>query len=370
MKKWKFLATLSLATVMGVACLAGCSPAASETFEGAVSETTYSSVTTAAQGFLAEELNGSTSTTNFVGYEKQADLTEEEVAALPLEEGVTLVSAEKGTISYTLSDGSVASLAASTDGVKTQTAYILQYEGGIYRYYVPAQIVGEALTKSYFEDVLDTSKYVNSTFTSNSSMTMSMSMMGQSASQNMSTSMTLKFTENAIELYSSSSYYGETETDTMYLVKTTDNGLVLYSQYEGEWSGYEAYFDSVDEFWLEYFISLDFSYFEKTSTGFGISSDKLNEYFGEMMDSMAGEMDGANISFGDSQMNYVVSEGAIASMSAKYNMSVSASYGGYSASTTIRGSASGNISNRGTTSITLPADLVAQIALDGYTLAE
>ncbi len=372
MKKWKFLASLSLAAVLSVTCLAGCNaaPKASETFEGSVSTTTYESVESTVEGFLEAELNGNTTTAELVSYESQGELTTEELDALDLDEEVERpLSAEKVVITYSLSEvnglAALAAAPAQDPDVKTQTAYILEYAGGIYRYYVPAQVVGEALTRTYFDDVTDPSKYINSTFTSNISLKETVSMMGQTASVKSEVKQTLKFTEKMIALLVTGTENGENMHQEQYLLMLADGSFVdySYSEYEECWQGYPVYaYETIGEFWREFFIEFDFSYFEKTDTGFGISGDKLLAAFGSL------ELE-EYFTVGKTAMNYVVSEGKIASMSIKYDMSVTMVESGYTMTTKITGSGKGTISNIGSTTITLPAELQAQIAADGYTLA-
>lgn len=128
----------------------------SETYTGTLSEATYSNEEQAAQAFFANEISGNSATLIYQRYEKQADLSESEIAALDLgEETQKPASAEVGKVYYTAQP---AARAAASEEAETNRLYVLNYKN-YYKYYSPALEIGEPLTASYFNSVINPEKY-------------------------------------------------------------------------------------------------------------------------------------------------------------------------------------------------------------------
>lgn len=127
----------------------------SETFVGVVSKESYSSKVETAKAFLANELTGAAAEPQYTGYQKIADLSIAEIENLALEQDMIddVESAESIDVYYTCDDTN-----------KSMNTCLLKMNGK-YRYYVAMSSIGEALTNTYFDTVLDGSKYLNCTST-------------------------------------------------------------------------------------------------------------------------------------------------------------------------------------------------------------
>lgn len=143
-------------------CAVTVKPAAvKETFKGAIAATAKDSAEEAAAAFVAEEFAGEL---EFVSYEKTADLTAEEIAALDLGEysASDVERGEKGTVTYSVGSDEMAHVAIEDN--ETVDIYIVVI-GGKYYYYTLRASEGERITKSYFEYVFDINRYLNCTLT-------------------------------------------------------------------------------------------------------------------------------------------------------------------------------------------------------------
>ena len=158
MKQSKKLFAAVLALILGLSCLSACTVqwgnSTGDTFAGKVSDEEFTTEDAAIQAFLKNELDGLSTKTELIGYEKEADLTAEELKQLPLGElaAEKIDHAERGTVSYRAaipSNGATPTAAtdATDDDVKTHGLYLLETEGSV-RYFVPPTKVGEPITKS------------------------------------------------------------------------------------------------------------------------------------------------------------------------------------------------------------------------------
>lgn len=284
----------ALSLALGVCVgLVGCKKdEVTDTFTGVISEESYESVEAAAAAFLANEVGGGVLPTVFVSYEKTGDLSDKEISELNVTDAERndLESAESGIAKY--KEGSEAATAAEVDGgdsadgeseeTYSQRLYVLIFKGNIYRYYVPQLAVGEMVTKSYYDSVMNVDNYKNCTMT----------VSGMSLNQD----------ENYSEIYRATILYSE----TAFYSKEKDliDGKSLetyYFEYDGKlYCAYqelnddsnapweveiEEYFDSVDEIrkygltqntWSPFgsivrYIGeeavIDFTFFQKTEDG-------------------------------------------------------------------------------------------------------
>lgn len=150
----KFLLTIVLAvTVAASLPLYGCSQygESSETFTGALSQNTYSSEYSTVRGFVREELCGLTADCTLLDYKVESRLSAQQSAGLGIDEENTAVYPVK--IQYTSPQDSRA---------HTANAYILE-NNGVYKYFVPLPRTGEAVTKSYYNSVVQNPAYQNCT---------------------------------------------------------------------------------------------------------------------------------------------------------------------------------------------------------------
>ncbi len=152
------LAAVSTATCLGLTACGG--SGYSETYTGTLSETEYATKQEAAQGFWETEIVADTTKYRFMGYRKEADMTEEEISALNLGESEAKpVAAEVGGVSYY---DKIANVTAHMI-LESRKLYILDYNNS-FRYYSPEVEVGETLTASYLNSVLNPENYKSCTF--------------------------------------------------------------------------------------------------------------------------------------------------------------------------------------------------------------
>ena len=381
MKKIRRIATIIALLMLSVVCICACgdtkenntppvgslSNVGNESFKGTLSEETYNSSEDAARDFLRNELDGSTTSTTFVSYAKKSELTEEELAELPLGdlEVADIVSAESGTVTYVLSTTSGYSLTAASSGnQRTQTLYIIQLEDG-FRYFVPDQRNGEMISKSYYEDIWNLENYTNCTMSAKVVVSIDAKSIMQQAHAEVTVSLDMKCTENAIWMKMTptvkaegdgaeeiaQSIASEFSNMEVYLV---EHNATLYAcmKSNGTWQASRAPFSSLGEFFMannrqpEFF---DHTYFEKTDNGFAIAPEKFNLYLQK-----SGLTSGYDAT---GEATYFVKDEHLAKTTVRFTLSMSQS--GVSMKTT--SSAVCEYSNYGTTTVSIPADLTAYL---------
>lgn len=346
----------------------------SETFKGVVSEETYDSAEKAAEAFFAEEIAEESPGQYTVSYEKGTDLTAEEIAALELGDlkAEDVKTAEHGTVSYTLSTESASLYAAAPQNKGKQVSVIILGLGeDAFRYYIPQPGVGEMISQSYLNSVCDPSFYKNFTLTAKSTTSMNekVSMQGQSQSikYSINLSITLKVTETAAFIETTTSASGTLpegastpqgkQTVTVYVVVENEQ-LVAYVKGEGGTYTRNEYmfseYDSLSELFTYQQPELDYTLFEKTKTGFKLSSDKFDEYVEEYLGDIFNGFGGINVS---GEATYFVTEGRLAKGTAKVSAKGGASEDGMSFSVSIGASATSNYTAFGSTVVTLPAEI-------------
>lgn len=139
-------------------------------YKGTVSVETYNGAEAAAEGFLNNEVAGEGTQVTFKSYTKKADLTEEEIDKLAIDDGTKkeLTAVEKGEVEYDASTPeSVMTYAVTEVKTKRMTIYILTL-GSDYKYFAPALQKGDPVTKTYFETVTDLAHFNNVTVVSQS----------------------------------------------------------------------------------------------------------------------------------------------------------------------------------------------------------
>lgn len=164
MKPYRRMFIVTLAALLGMTCLTACKNA-EISFEGTLSAETFETQNAAVEAFLEEEIDGRYTHAELVEYQKEADLTADEIGALPLG-GETVVRAERGTVSYRVNTEAATALTDKTDDIKTHPLYLLEADGK-FRYFVPPTEIGQPITKSYFQSLFDPEKYANCTLEMN-----------------------------------------------------------------------------------------------------------------------------------------------------------------------------------------------------------
>lgn len=355
----KFLSVLLMIVMaMSITVAAvGCRNEYSETFIGAISQESYETDKGAVEAFLEIELSGAAATAELVDFEKKSTLSEKEIGELKtegaLEEGDTIVSVDVVDVSYKKKED-VSSTASSDEDVSVFTIYIIvispqgvtEYE---YRYYVPKAVEGDALTRSYFEDVLDPSKYENCTQEySSKSQTKTGGM-----TVNIDQTYTIKTTKEAASIalhvidprsIGSVTYmdvfgfFGYDEDHNFKVWLSTDNGATYISAPSNAFAQYGV--TNMESFVKMCLPKLDYSYYEKTDYGFKIQDSFIGKYVKMALSSIGVDADV------EAELQFYVKEGRIVRMASN----LSASYSGIN--TTVNEEVV--FSEFGTTTVTKP----------------
>ena len=285
----KLWAVSSVVVILGcgvavAGCTGGNSGSGASEYQGALSEEIYESVDSAVQGYLETEVSGMAITAVYVGYEKKAELSKEEIANLPIDEenAKGIVSAERGTVEYTEAEGkSVAYfVAAQSDETYTKEVYILLYENGAYRFYSPALKENDDLTASYFASLFNNEDFMNCTMetTAKSDMggavteiTMVAKMTGEAMYSSQNYSVTFESTKETIN-----------KTTIGYLMNSTSGMVAISSVDGGKWQAEEVNLnegktieDMMKRQYKENLGQFDHTYFEKTATGYKIKDSRM-----------------------------------------------------------------------------------------------
>ncbi len=382
MKKFSKLASVALALVLALCCLTGC-PAQgvvpSETFEGAVSTQKYVTRDEAVDGFLSQELSGESTTAIRKGYDDIMVLTEADIAKLPsfvASANKKIIYAERGKVSYSSSSSVVVD-----PTVKKQTVLLLQYEDGTFRYFVPPSEKGEAVTASYYADLMNYKNFLNLTAKSNLEMDMTMSAQGRTAKVRIEINMSLQITENMAKLV----LVAKTESKgnptlaraETYLIQTTE-GLRAYVQdSNGNWMRSPSVnVDSITDLIESNFVGdVDASYFVKTSKGFTVDAKKAYFYAQKKLEASGDDslesLTGMGLTW-DSEafkLDYVVSKGKLAEMSMSMGFSGNVYESGIKIKTDVVVSGKESYTNYGTTEIAVADDLKAYMQQIGDVIA-
>lgn len=298
-----------------------------DTFEGAISKASFTTEEDAVKGFLSTEISGEAVDATLVDYEAKKDLSETEIADLALGEIKTneVISAKEVEIKYVRD--SIYDYSADSDEEEDYfvfTVYVIEYsragaEVHEFKYYVPKAKNGDVLTRSYYEDLLSSEKYLNCTqeyvstiksstmgITMNAEQTFTIKVAGDKASLTMkvinpTSAVTGNITYNYIDGYFE--YDKETDKFTTYLsvnngeyTLDTSNIFLQYGIYD------------MNSFAAMNIPKIDYSYYEKTDFGFKIQEAFLNKYMGDALGSV---VPGANL---ECYLNVYVSGGKIGKM--------------------------------------------------------
>ncbi len=354
--------TAVLTACMFVACGDDSKPAppADTFFVGALSAQSYASIDEAAEAFLENEVAGDATEIISGVYKKQADLTDEEIAALDIADDVrvTITAAEKGAIDYAESDTpDPVSASAIISNTKSVNVCMIRI-GTSFKYYAPALSNGDILTKSYFDAVFEPSQYVNCTAAIKMTTKSTASIGGYKASGTQTQSLNIQITEKYIyaTLITTSSgvYQSAPQNAEIFMVcNENQNGAPYdtYVKHDGVWYQSAVPTDLSDKISVR--PETDYSYFVKTNSGFKINSDKFDKYIETALDEMSDIMQDLDLSSIKANAEFFVNNGIMykttATVSAK--MSILGATGNIKATTTAV------YDNFGTTVVTVPADL-------------
>lgn len=347
----------------------------SETYTGAVSEQTYDSAAIAAQAFVEEEVVGDADF-DIANVESKGSLTNDQVSALNLTadimEGMTGV--EMLEVEYIKDEGTSYMSAAPETLNKTKkvTVYVIKYESR-FKYYSPAPITGNTITKSYYDSIFNAEMYKNCTYKVSMEMDMDASVSYEGETQkitmSMGTSQLIKYSENKIYMEQTISYkmsgmgenMVEDETICAYMEMVEDD-IVCYIKEGGSTEWYETNLSTIGFYDLEeltpfYDQYLDYSYFTKTDYGFEISNENAKRFINETLSDSLGEIGvGDMIDMFDIDMfaKYYVSQGVLSGMREDISMKMDMSEDGAKMKMTADIVAEMSCTNYGTTIVTKP----------------
>lgn len=316
---------------------------ASETFKGAISDVAFISKEDTVNAYLNTEIAGESSA-KVVEVNTKAVLDEEAINKLdiPAEDKEGIVEVEEVEVTYK----ETSFMYSSKDGdkeVKKVTVIIIKYETD-WKYFVPAPITGETISKSYYDSVFASEKFKNCTYVYEMELDMDMKASYQGESQSAAMKMTatqeVKYAEGKIFLNTTMSYvmegvggFNEEETVCAY-IEEVDGILYCYIKMNGEWQETNLInigFYNLDE--LAPFANdyLDYSYFTKTDFGFKLDEENAQSYIDQVFaEAGIGDMLGG----GDLDMSmyaeYYVNQGALSGLLLKAKMNMNASESGVS----------------------------------------
>lgn len=379
MKKVTKIVAVIAALVMSLCLclLTACGGNYSETYTGTLSQQSYTSEENAAKAFVEAEIASSNMSVTFTKVEVEEEaLSEEEVEKLELGDVENVEYVKKATVYY--SEGGAQPLAIALDESSASTdisqlLYIVKYVDGGYKYYSPALTEGENLTKSYYDDVFSSARYENVTVTGSMYTTVRATIsysngQTQSQSESSNVSYTYKITKNAVVATMTQSASGKTATMYNYLVKTT-TGYVIVMEYNGSYevSGPGQLNSTADFLWSGLIENADHTYFQKTKSGFTMKTEQAKQMAADLLEDAGVDSDMLDM-FDELEYNFYVSEGNIIKMEDKVSASISYSEGGNSLQMAIAASSKYDFGSFGTTTVTLPDDVVSQLTSRGYTI--
>lgn len=340
---------------------------ASETFIGEISDMAFTSKDAAVNGFLSLEITGH-SPAKVHEVNTKAVLDEEAINKLdiPAEDKEGIVEVEEVEVTYEETSFRYSSKDGDNE-VKKVTVIIIKYETN-WKYFAPAPITGESISKSYYNSVFDSEKFKNCTYVYEMELDMDMkaSYQGesQSASMKMSATQEVKYAEGKIFLNTTMSYamegvggFNEEETVCAY-IEEVDGILYCYIKKNGEWQATNLInigFHNLDE--LAPFANdyLDYTYFTKTDFGFKLDEENAQNYIDQVFaEAGIGDMLGGGNLDMSMYAEYYVNQGALSGLLLKAKMNMNASESGVSVKMNGNITAKATCKDYGTTTVEKP----------------
>lgn len=341
----------------------------SDTFKGAVSEDSYETAEEAASAFVCEEVVGDSEVTIVNAVSKGE--VDADSANIPEELSEGIVSVEEYEVEYSLNkDASFLSEGADKNTSKIKV-YIIKYESE-WKYFAPAPITGETISKSYYDSVFNSDKYKNCTYKMDMTMEMKVNAtaMGESQSieMTMGVSQLVKYAEGKIyfEITSSMSssmpeLMGNSGNSTIKAYIEEENGVLVCYADIGDGEGWRKTelgmvgFSSLEELAPFYDQYIDYSYFTKTDYGFKISDENAAQFISEIYSDLLFMYDE---SFKiDMFAEFYVSDGVLSGMRMDMGMDINVSEQGSVATGTTDIVAITTCTNYGTTVVEKPAGI-------------
>ena len=307
----------------------------SETYVGAVSKETYPTSTAAAAAFVTEEIAGNSAVT-VLETESKGELNNSEISRLgiPTEDQEGILGVEKLEVTY-----SVASTVAHRYGrARATTAeqlnkshkvvvYVIKYENN-WKYFSPAPVTGDTITKSYYDSVFNYEKYKNCTFKSENviNAVVNAQQGGQTETMNVEIKITqlIKHADGKVYLEQKieSNEFGQYTNSSIYAyLEEVDGMVVCYVKTSDTGDWYETYlstigFSSLNELTPFYDQYLDYTYFNKADYGFVLENENAAQYVREALSGVPGLdslISGDSLDI-DMFAEYYVSDGVLSGM--------------------------------------------------------
>lgn len=316
----------------------------SETFKGAVSKEAYNTSVEAAEAFVSIEVAGEKDDIVVVESTSKGTLSEEKINSIgipeDLMEGATAV--EEIEVSYSVSNADTQ--LASTDGLipisgtlsttKKAIVYVIKYDVD-WKYFTPAPITGDTISKSYYDSVFNTEKYANCTLQSVSvkTDTSTGSYEGESYTvvTETKTTQTIKYANNKIyfeQKVETTAEDGSTQTQILAAyMEEVDGEISCYIRMGGEdaeWMKSHLSvigFTKLEELRPFYNQYLDYTYFTKTSYGFALDEENMKRYISEVVGILLDDFNEPGVGLDlDIFAEYYVSEGVLSGMRMETNI--------------------------------------------------
>ncbi len=312
----------------------------SETYQGAVSEESYSSADEAARDYVYQEIVGEQDVT-IESTTSKGELNNSEIDRLNLPADVTegMQSVEKLEVEYTVyssamqsdNNGEIVPLASDTlNTTKKVVVYVIKYEHD-WKYFTPCPVTGDTLSKSYYDSVFDNDKYQNCTMVTNREMLVDIKGTGADGGYIVTMTQIIKhadgkvYFEQIIEITATGAYVGM-EDDLgiprgelyAYMEENEYGNMVCYvKQGKNSTEWYEGYlhtigFGSIKDLTPFSNQYLDYTYFTKTDFGFTLQDENAQKYIDKALSGVTSSIQG------DWDYNmyseYYVSEGVLSGM--------------------------------------------------------
>ena len=301
----------------------------SETFKGAVSENTYSTANEAASAFVSEEIAGE-SIANVRSVKSNGELSQSKINSLniPAELLVGSDSVEEMEVTYDLETASAYARSGGTTYAYTRTIKVYVIKFGVdWKYFTPAPITGDTITKSYYDSVFNSEKYKNCTFENNAEITITASAAGEYMDMKMSTRQLIKHADGKVYLEQTVSSTGslaemdEALTLCIYLETVGDEVVCYVKNPDGDdWLQCDlgmVGFASLDQLVPFHDQYLDYTYFTKTGYGFALNQENSRRYFMQALGAALEGM-GIDLNTSDAQLDmfaeYYVADGVLSGM--------------------------------------------------------
>ena len=345
----------------------------SETFAGSVSTVEYETAEAAASAYVVEEVVGQKEA-SIVSAESKGELDSAAITALniPEEYSEGILAVEEYEVEYSVLAGGDEAVSGENTRV---TVYIIKYESA-WKYFTPAPIVGETITKAYYDSVFNSDKFKNCTYENVTSMNMVIDVSAEGYSESIELTLTLtqriKFTEGKIYLEQTCATEANDPTyadmvdigdDMTVYLETVGDEIVCYTLNPGgQWSRSNIYisgFGDLSQLAPFHDQYIDYSYFTKADFGFKLADENADRYVEQLFSAvsqMAQSMGGGDLDM-DMYAEYYVADGALTGMRMDLELNMEISESGASMDFVTTANSTIVCSNYGTTVVERPAGI-------------